>query len=363
MIAVWVAAALLPAAGEAQLSEVERRLGVMGTELRLQVWAADRPQALAASEVALRALEAAAERLSTWGDGGELARLNHSPAGEEQALSPELDRELAAARRCWEETAGAFDPAIAALVAAWGLRAGGAIPSPERLVAARAASGFQALSLGTDGGASWLRPGVGIEEGGFGKGAGIDAALTALARDGQARQALLDLGGQLAIYGEGMKARISLADPRDRQRSVLGLAIDRGSVSTSGNSERGLMVGGRKIGHLLDPRTGEPAPDFGSLAVWSEEALRADCLSTGLYVLGPEGALTFAAGHPDVEVVVVEALHQGLRVRASAGLRGRLTPLVPDLVIEFEQEVLSDASGRRDRPLQAGSKKAESSGG
>ena len=66
------------------------------------------------------------------------------------------------------------------------------------------------------------------------------------------------------------------------------------SVSTSGNSERGRTVGGRRIGHELDPHTGRPAPDFGSATVLAPSALAADVLSTAFFVLGPEKGLALS---------------------------------------------------------------------
>ena len=71
--------------------------------------------------------------------------------GEPQKLSPALARDLAAVRSCWEETAGAFDPAIGALVRAWGLRTGGRRPVEVERRAAMAAGDFNALRL-EDGG-------------------------------------------------------------------------------------------------------------------------------------------------------------------------------------------------------------------
>jgi thiamine biosynthesis lipoprotein len=118
---------------------------------------------------------------------------------------------------------------------------------------------------------------------------------------------------------------------------VAELSIEGGSVSTSGNGERGIVVEGERLGHILDPRTGAPAPDFGSLTVWTADPLRADCLSTGLYVLGPEWALAWAAAHPGVEVLVLRTDGGQLRALASPGLRGRLRSLDPELEIEFKR--------------------------
>jgi hypothetical protein len=141
------------------------------------------------------------------------------------------------------------------------------------------------------------------------------------------------------VVGNQASFQVAIAHPADRRRPLVALALDPaagGSVATSGNSERGITVAGERRSHLLDSRTGEPAPDFGSLTVWAPTALRADCLSTGLYVLGPEAALAWAAEHPGVEVVVLRAARGGsggagesVEVLATPGLEGRLRVLDP----------------------------------
>ncbi len=316
----------LPASG--QRAAVERRVALMGTEARIWVAGPDREQALAASEVALLELEAAEARLSTWRAESELSRLNRQPPGEALVLSPELASELAEAGRCIELTAGAFDPTVGAVLDAWGLRLGGLPggrqPSPDALKAARAASGPGLLRLGADGRAMRLHPGLRIEEGAFGKGAALDRAIAALAARGPGFSATLDLGGQVSLWSAPAGTRVAVAHPRDRSLVLLEIEVEAGSVSTSGSSERGIVVGGRRLGHLFDPRTGEPAPDFGSLTVVAPTGLLADCLSTGLYVLGPEAALAWAERHPEVGVLVVETVDGGLNVKASANLAPRI---------------------------------------
>ncbi len=313
-------------------SAVERRLAMMGTWLGLGVDAGSREDSLLASEAAIRALEATEARLSTWNDRSELWRLNQSAVGQPFALSVELEAELRRASELWEATGGAFDPGVGALLEAWGVRSGGRVPSMEELFTASASGGFGALLLG-EGTATRLHAGLQLEEGSFGKGSGLDLALAALQKAG-VRSAILDLGGQVLVFGEAQK--IGLAHPEDRERALLELCIDSGSLATSGNSERGFQVDGVSYSHLIDPRSGRPAPDFGSLSVWAESAFDADALSTGLYVLGPEEALAWAQAHGGVEVIVLLANQDGVEVQASAGWQGRITSLVPGLDIQFQ---------------------------
>lgn len=314
---------------------IERRLAAMGTWFTLEVAAGDRAQALRASEEAVRAVEAVEARLSTWKEESELARLNRSPVGRPFELSAELARDLDQAARLCRETGGAFDPGLGALVQAWGLRTGGRRPTDDELARARAAGGLAGFELrGRT--AVRLHPLAAFEEGGFGKGIGLDQALRALRASG-ASEAVLDLGGQLAVLGDGEHVH-ALADPDDRERAVLEVRITGGSLSTTGNSERGIVVDGVPRSHVLDPWSGEPADDPGSVSVWASDATTADCLSTGLYVLGPERALTWARAHPGVEVLALvrpEGRTGRLLARASAGWRGRLVALVPELEIQL----------------------------
>lgn len=322
--------AVLPQEGPAP--SCERRVAAMGTVLDLAVGAKDRATALLASEAAVRAVEAAEERLSTWVETSELARLNRAPVGAWFALSPELDSDLAHARALHAATGGAFDPGLAALVRVWGLRSGGRAPSAAELAAARAVGGLAAFEF-APGRARRLQPEAGIEEGGFGKGLALDQALAALRAAG-GTSARLDLGGQVLLELPA-EAELLLADPRERERPVLALRLCAGSLSTSGNGERGILVDGVRRAHLLDPRTGEPAADFGSLSVLAADATRADALSTGLYVLGPDEAFRRVAAEPELALVVLEPLGPRLRARVSAGLRGRVRTLVDDLTLEF----------------------------
>lgn len=309
------------------LERVERVLGLMGTVLSLEVESPTRADALEASERAVRELESAQARLSTWRDDSELSRLNRAPVGAPFELSVELARELAAARLWWAETGGAFDPALGGLVRVWDLRGRGRVPSIAERRAALVEGGFGALELHGRR-AVRTRSNLVLEEGGFGKGAGLDAALAALTSCAAVR-ARLDLGGQIAVFGaQARPYACAIADPGERGRTVLRCSLASGSLSTSGNSERGLTVDGQRIGHLLDPRTGLPAGDFGSLTVLAADATSADCLSTGLFVLGPEAALAFGQARADIDVLVLEPQSDGaLRARATGALGAALEPL------------------------------------
>jgi thiamine biosynthesis lipoprotein len=268
----------------------------MGTTLDVAVVAGGREAALGASEGAIAEIRRVEDLLTTWRDS-PLARLNRAEAGSETPLAAELCAVLSQVLPWAERTGHAFDPTVAPLVRAWGLRGAGRIPSRRELFAARASTGAGSFRVDPERcSAVRLRSGAGIDEGAWGKGYALDRAADRLAAAG-AGGWLIDLGGQALARGRDASGRpwtIAIAHPRDRERPVVSLALHDASASTSGNSERGRTVGGRRIGHELDPRTGEPAPDFGSVTVVAASGLTADILSTAFFVLGPERGLALS---------------------------------------------------------------------
>jgi thiamine biosynthesis lipoprotein len=263
----------------------------MGTLLAVSVAGPDRAAALLASEEAVREIGRVEERLTTWRKGGPLDRVNRARPGEPVALDPEVSTLLAAVFEWSERTEGAFDPTVAPLVRAWDLRGKGRVPDAGSLARAFAATGRQRFRLDAAAGeVRRLSADAGIDEGAWGKGYALDRAIEALRRAG-VREATLDLGGQVSALG---RTAVAVADPRSRERTAGSLVLANASVSTSGNSERGRVVEGRAIGHLLDPRTGYPAPDFGSATVVAPSGLTADILSTAFFVLGPARGLALS---------------------------------------------------------------------
>ena len=298
----------------------------MGTAFEMTVSMPSREAALEASEAALREMQRVEALLSTWRDGGPLARLNAASPERSVPVPAELYHLLKKVFDWSERTGGAFDPTVLPLVRAWGLRRGGLVPTPHELRTARDATGRRLFHLEESPyRVSKKNAAAGIDEGAWGKGYALDHAADVLRERGVAT-AVLDLGGQVLSLGEA-GIDVALAHPRDRARIVGHLLLRSGSVSTSGNYERSVTAGGRRIGHLIDPRTGGPAEDFGSVTVVAPSALVADVLSTALFILGPEKGMTLSArlrgeGVPHDCLFLMEGQEgRSLRAFVSPGMR------------------------------------------
>lgn len=314
-----------PAATKRVLVErvlVERRLLAMGTSLEVSVVAPSREAGLDASERAVEEVLRIEDLLTTWRES-PLDRLNRATSGDAVPVGPEIAGLLAEVFRWAQRTDRAFDPTVAPLMRAWDLRGAGRVPGPEELAAAAAATGPWHFRLDAARGlASRLDPRAGIDEGAWGKGYALDRAAQRLDQS-RALGALVDLGGQALGFGRdpaGSDWTIGIAHPRDRQRAVVAVALTNASASTSANSERGRTVGARRIGHELDPHTGEPADDFGSVTVVAPSGLVADVLSTAFFVLGPEKglALSDALRNEGVAQEVLFLIDRGEHLEAAA---------------------------------------------
>ena len=160
------------------------------------------------------------------------------------------------------------------------------MPSETELADARAASGAKYLHLNFKSGVARLGKGAGIEEGGFVKGYALDRMKDQLAHSGISF-GCLDLGGQLLVFGKAID--VTIADPKDRALPRFSISLKDASLASSGLSEHGH--------HIVDPRNGMLCGDWGSVSVVASNGLDADCLSTALYVLGPDEGLAWAQKH------------------------------------------------------------------
>ena len=297
-LGVSVGAILAPSAGAGPPARVERTVFLMGTFATFVAEATDREAGLAKLERVVRVVEDAEAELSTWRDDSVLSAVNGRPVGEPLPVPAPVCRLLSRVAAWHAATNGAFDPAVGALIEAWGLRASGRQPDDDELQAALAASGLDKLVLDAESCAVTRRAAVTLDAGGFGKGEALDRVREA-ERD-RSGAWFIDFGGQMAVSGAASDGgwRVGVAHPARRDLSVLDLSLAAGSLATSGGSERDLLLeDGARIGHVIDPRSGRPVSRSASVTVWHESAFVADALSTALYVMGPEEGITWAAAH------------------------------------------------------------------
>ncbi|MEM7100338.1 MAG: FAD:protein FMN transferase [Pseudomonadota bacterium] len=271
----------------------------MGTYYRLVTREAE----CSASEPAVSAeLGKLNAQLSTYDPHSTISRINQATAYE-SILAPEhFQAVLVAADQVWHETEGAFDVTIGPLVNIWGFGpnqvTGDQVPDLSAQQEAASVVGMQHVSL-AHGYVSKALDRTYIDFSALAKGYGVDVIAKLLLERG-CRNFMVDIGGEIQAHGlsEHDRAwRLGIESPDSSQIGQIHrvLQLSNFSVATSGDYRNFRVVNGKRVAHVLDPRTGRPASNqVVSATVVHPSAMLADAYATALMVLGEEAGLSFA---------------------------------------------------------------------
>ena len=301
---------------------------LMGTWCELTVFDA-RPDA-AAIESAFREIGRLEKILSNWDAGSELSALNANAGRGLEPVSPDLAAVVGAAEDLCAASGGAFDPSVGAAVHAWGFDTDTpGEPSHERERAAAERVGCDRVKVSADPPSIALADRTRLDLGGIGKGYAVDRALAVLGAHGITR-AKLDFGSSSLGFLGGADGGwpVVVADPRDRDRPLLSLRVDSGSVSSSGQRERSFVRDGHLYGHIFDPRTAMPLESpLLLVTVVAPNATLADGLSTALFVMGPDRGRALVSRMPGGGAVFFESRRGGDLKITTVGSIGGVTRL------------------------------------
>ena len=192
---------------------------------------------------------------------------------------------------------GLFDITSGVLRKAWTFDGGSGLPAQSDIDALLPLVGWPKVR--------WARPtitlpaGMQIDFGGIGKEYAVDQA-TQLVTQMSSTAVLVNFGGDLAVTRcrDGGRAwRVGIEgiegiDAGDRRAAML-VDLAAGALSTSGDTYRYVVSEGRRLSHILDPRTGWPvngAPR--SITVAAPTCTNAGMLTTLAMLRGP-GAEAF----------------------------------------------------------------------
>lgn len=275
-----------PSAGPA----VETRI-MMDTLVTLKVWPGARhPDPLGA---AFQAMEQVDRLASFHRPDSELTLLNLRGRHQPSVWFADLLRRADEAVR---RTEGYFDPTFSVLQRAYGFYdQKGRLPSADELRECLTRVGWARLvtlapdPTATGGLTITLASGAQIDLGGIAGGFAIERAAAVL-REAGCPAFFIDDGGDLWMEGvkpDGQPWRVAVRDPRDGGALAYVESVQPVAISTSGDYERFLMVDGRRINHIFDPRTGEPAAWYRSVTVVASSPLLADIWSTALFAMPP----------------------------------------------------------------------------
>ena len=91
------------------------------------------------------------------------------------------------------------------------------------------------------------------------------------------------------------------------------MTLQNAAVSTSGDTERFVEIGGKRYSHIVDPKTGLGVVDRCTVTVVAPDGATADALDTAVYVLGPDAGLPLVESTPGASAYIVRKTSDGLR--------------------------------------------------
>ncbi len=314
----------------------------MATRFELLLCGDDPARLRAAGEQALDEIDRLENQLSLFRPGSEIAHLNARAAVEPVRVSPALLTLLDQAKTISEATDGAFDITVAPLVRCWGFMDGpGRAPNAAELKAAREVVGMDLVELNrSDSTVRFAKPGVMLDLGAIGKGYAIERAAEVL-REAGVSSALMHAGtSSICAIGTPPNADhwlvaienpfasvqrravqtvpdIGAATERSSKPSLATLGLKTESLSVSAISEKFFEADGKTFGHVLDPRTGQPACNALLAAVVLPSATETDALSTALLTLGSSGVSHISSFRPTARTLVLHESKGELLVDAN----------------------------------------------
>jgi FAD:protein FMN transferase len=245
---------------------------------------------LDAARQALQLVDALEAQLSIFRDDSELTRLNRAAPEAFVRVEPRLYALLCLARGIGRDTQGAYDVTTGALSRCWGfLRREGRVPSEAALAEARALSGWPLVTFDDAQQAlRFERAGVEVNLGSIGKGFALERVADRL-RDIGLADFLLHAGHSSVLAagdpGGGRGWPVAVRDPRAKGRQLGVVHLFERALSISGSGEQHVEHEGRRLGHVLDPRTGWPVDGRVLTVVTAARASVAEAFSTAFLVM------------------------------------------------------------------------------
>jgi thiamine biosynthesis lipoprotein len=249
----------------------------------------------ARAATARRLAEAEAQRIerafSRYRSGNIVHRINHA-RGRPVAVDVETALLLDYAATCHRMSEGLFDITSGALRRVWRFDGSDRVPDEAAVREVLQHVGWHRVRW--ENRTLTMPEGMEIDLGGLGKEYAVDRSAAMIAT-AVPDAFLVNYGGDLfasAPRRGGRPWAVGLDDPDHTGEAALyRIDLRQGGLATSGDSRRFILHQGRRLGHILDPRTGWPIENAArSVTVVASSCLEAGTLSTLAYLQGPRAA-------------------------------------------------------------------------
>ncbi len=249
--------------------------------------------------------------LSDYSEQSETWQLNAINPATWTKLSADLGKVLIQSKAIAEETFGAFDPTIGALVQLWRRsKRKNELPTGVQINEALAVNGFDAIAIDTSTfpvKVKYLKKGMKLDFGGIGKGYAVDEALKVLVAEGF-DHSFVSAGSSIAA-AQSPFDRDSwefLIEDKDKKGNGVDRIVKCNNcfIASSGDLYQYMEFGGRRYSHIIDPETGEALTNGAFVIVTAPSSTLADAYATAFCVMELEEIRRFLEINSEVSAMV-----------------------------------------------------------
>ncbi|MDO8388540.1 MAG: FAD:protein FMN transferase [Polaromonas sp.] len=314
-----------PVQAKADVHQSTRAL--MGTRVDLTLQGDDASALPVAAEAAFAEMTRLADMMSRYRSTSVVSAINLLAGLQPVPVPPELMQVLLMARQAAQSSGGDFDTTVGSL-RDWNFD-----PKQPSIPSARQIAGQlslvdqkRGLVIDERAGTAYLtKRGMRLDLGGIAKLPILQAGMRQLQRHGVVN-AMINGGGDVLVAGQlnGRPWRVGLRDPRQPDKLLGVVALSQGFVAASGDYERFVMHEGKRLHHILDPKTGYPTTGPHGVTLISDQLEAVNGLGTVIMVAGAETGRARVAGTPGLDALMVDAdsrlwLSPGMALRLGRG--------------------------------------------
>lgn len=276
-----------------------------------------------AADAAFAEMQKLANMMSRYRSDSALNAINLSAGLQAVPVPPELLQVLLMARHAAQTSGGQFDATIGAL-RDWNFDPKQATMATAQQVAAQLPFvGDKGLIINTHLKTAFLtKRGMRLDLGGIAKLPILQAGMRQLQALGISN-AMINGGGDVVVNGQlnGRDWRVGLRDPRHPDQLIGTVSLNQGFIAASGDYERFVMVNGKRMHHILDPKTGYPTQGMHGVTLISTDLNAINGLGAAIMVGGAEIGRNRLAALPKVDALMVSSDNQ---LWLSSGMKKRL---------------------------------------
>lgn len=255
------------------------------------------------------------ESMSTYIPYSDISRLNRNQTFE---VDEHFIKVFNTSKTIYNQTNGAFDPTIGAVVNAWDFGPDGKIKNLDSLKidSLMLSVGLEKVRLNQN---VIAKPkGTFIDFNAIAKGYGVDVIGEFLERK-NINNYLVEIGGEIRTRGLNKEKestwKVGVEMPHfDGSQSVMkAISLQNAAMATSGTYRKYKVdQNGNRYSHIIDTKTGYPSKtNLLSISVIATDCMTADAYATAFKAMGIDKVKAFLKTHPELEVFLIFENEQG----------------------------------------------------